>query len=150
MGVWGDATWREAAALAGAAHVGAARRWLDERPWAGMVPANELASAGRRAGCTGSGRFAATLVDGRLVAYLPSAALLDNGAGRSPRVPRGDAVAGSRRARRCACAMSIRAPWPRAWRSDVTADATGVIVITRTMLAAMPSMEDWVVEAIPG
>ena len=29
------------------------------------------------------------------------------------------------------------------------ADASGVIVLRRNMLAAMPSMEDWVLEAIP-
>ena len=78
VGSWGDATWREAAALPGSAHVGAARRWLDERPWADMEPANERLSPSASAGHW-LRPYAARLTDGRLLCYLPGGSMLDNG-----------------------------------------------------------------------
>jgi hypothetical protein len=147
VGSWGDATWREASALPGAAHVGAARRWLDERTWAGMEPANERLSPS-----AGPGHwlrpFAARLKDGRLICYLPSAALLDNGAS-DPRAYRTVTLCGFE------AGASVRLTFvdPRSMTTSLEehhkADADGVIVLERTMLAAMPSMEDWVLEVIP-
>jgi hypothetical protein len=145
VGSWGDATWREAAALHGAAHVAAGRRWLDERPWSGMTPANELVSLGAAPGHR-IRPHAARLADGRLVVYLPSAALLDNGES-DPRLYReirfgGFPPGGS-------VHLGYHDPRTMALRleEDRAADAEGTVTVTRGMLAAMPSMEDWVVEA---
>jgi hypothetical protein len=147
VGSWGDATWREAAALAGAAHVGAARQWLDERPWQGMAPANHLVSLGAEPG-RWMRPYAARLTDGRLVAYLPSAALLDNGASdpRQYREIRFGGFPGGATIR-----LGYHDPRTMALRleEERTADADGVVSVTRGMLAAMPSMEDWVVEGMP-
>ncbi|MET0773532.1 MAG: DUF4038 domain-containing protein [Candidatus Limnocylindrales bacterium] len=148
VGSWGDATWREAAALSGAAHVGAARRWLDERPWPGMVPANGLVSLGAEPGHR-MRPHAARLADGRLVAYLPGAALLDNGAS-DPRLYREVRFGGF--PPDASVHLGYHDPRTMALRleEDRPADAEGNVTVTRGMLAAMPSMEDWIVEAIPG
>jgi hypothetical protein len=147
VGSWGDATWREAAALAGSGHIGAARLWLDERPWPGMVPANHLVSLGAEPGHW-LRPFAARLTDGRLVTYLPSAALLDNGASdprRYREVGFGGFPAGA------SIHLGYHDPRTMELRleEDRQAGDDGVVAVTRGMLAAMPSMEDWVVEAIP-
>ena len=91
--------------------------------------------------------FAARLSDGRLVSYLPSAALLDNGAS-DPRQYRevrfGGFPAGA--------SVRLRYHDPRTMalrlEEDRPAGDDGVVTVTRGMLAAMPSMEDWVVEAV--
>ena len=147
VGSWGDATWREAAALPGAAHVGAARRWLADRPWPGMEPVNELISLGAEPGRR-LRPHAARLADGRLVIYLPSAALLDNGAS-DPRLYREVRFGGFPSG--ASVRIGYHDPRTMALRleEDRSADAEGIVAITRGMLSAMPSMEDWVVEAIP-
>ena len=83
-----------------------------------------------------------------MIAFLPSAALYENGTA-DPRSYREVTLLG----------FEPRAPVRLTYvdpRTMVTkleesrvADDTGRIVITRTMLAAMPSMEDWVLEANP-
>lgn len=146
VGVWGDATWQQAAQLPGAAHLGAARRWLDERPWAGKERASERIRPGAAPGAwlrPVASRFA----DGRLVCFLPSAALLDNGTA-DPRSYREVTLSGFTPG----ASALLRYVDPRTMRTRLEehreADAAGEIVISRTMLAAMPSMEDWVLEAI--
>jgi hypothetical protein len=92
--------------------------------------------------------YAARLTDGRLVAYLPSAALLDNGASdpRQYREIRFGGFPGGATVR-----LGYHDPRTMALRleEERTADADGVVSVTRGMLAAMPSMEDWVVEGMP-
>lgn len=90
--------------------------------------------------------YAAVLSDGHPVAYFPSSALLDNGAAdiRSyQQVVLGGFPGGAR----------VRLAWhdPRTFRLCLEetrdADAAGNVTITRGVLSALPSMEDWVVEA---
>jgi hypothetical protein len=148
VGSWGDATWREAAALPGAAHIGAARRWLDERPWPGLMPANDLVTPGATPGLW-LRPYAARLRDGRLIVYLPSAALLDNGTS-DPRQYREVRFGGFPPGH--VVRLGYHDPKTMALRLEEqrVADDTGVVTITRGMLAAMPSMEDWIVEVLPG
>ena len=145
VGDWGSATWREAAALPGAAHLGAARRWLAERPWAGMQPANERLSPHAEPG-RWLRPYAATLPDGRLIAYLPGGALLDAGAS-DPRMYREVSFGGFAPGARIR--FSYLDPRSMAVRleEERTAGADGRVVVTRSMLTALPSMEDWIVEA---
>lgn len=92
---------------------------------------------------------AARLSDGRLLAYVPSAALLDNGEADVRAyyevVFRGFPV-GAR--------VSLAYHDPRTMQVGLQevrdADASGNVSITRGVLSAMPSMEDWVVEATVG
>jgi hypothetical protein len=138
VGDWGSATWREAAALPGAAHLGAGRRWLAERPWVAMAPSNE-----RLLPHAEPGRwlrpYAATLADGRLIAYLPGAALMDGGAS-DPRTYREVSFGGF------APGTGVRLAYfdPRSMElrleEERTASDAGWVSVTRTMLAAMPSL----------
>ena len=147
VGSWGGATWQEAAALPGAAHVGAARRWLSERPWTDMEPANERIVPGASWG-SWLRPYAARCTNGRLICYLPSAAMLDNGAS-DPRSYREVTLRGFQPG----AAVHLSYVEPRSMTTSLEerhlADASGDIVLRRNMLAAMPSMEDWVVEAVP-
>jgi hypothetical protein len=145
VGDWGGATWREAAALPGAGHIGAGRRWLDERAWAGLRPAPERLEPHAAPGAW-LRPHAATLPDGRLLAFLPSAALLDGGAS-DPRMYREVRFGGFPPG--ATVRFDYRDPRTMARRleEERTAGEDGWVAVTRTMLAAMPSMEDWVVEA---
>ena len=117
----------EASQLAGAAHIAAGRRWLDERVWTGKRPA----SARIRPGAAPGLRLrptASELADGSLLAYFPSAALLDNGAA-DPRFYREVTLLGFAPG----AEVLLRYTDPRTMVTRLeerrTADATGAIVI---------------------